>query len=440
VTSGGGPSSDLPAGFWATLGRRVTRRGMVRSTMVLAGGTAAAQLFTAAAAPFITRIYDPSEVGQFGLVLTFVNIAAVVLSLRLEMAIVSCPTEHEASRLARLAILIVPVSTVVATAVFLALVAIPIGPYGSIPLGWALLIPVPLMAVGTIGVLRYWVVRRQEFGLLSHLSMVQSGVRAVSQVLLGLLQSGPVGLFVGDLMGRSAGVVRLAVAELPAIAASSSRTRVSDVRQLLRRHWRFPVISVPSSFVDVFASSLPLPLIGQFYGLEAAGYYVLVGTVLSAPASVVATSVADVFHGRLSELKHTTPSHASRLFLRTAGALAIIAGAIAVPIAILAPVVFPLVFGAGWEPAGELAAVMALRLFSHLVVSPLSRVVYVYEGQASKLLFDVAVLIGTVGAITFASSQGFPLVGAVATLAVTDLVIYGFYGLVLWNLVRRAHP
>jgi O-antigen/teichoic acid export membrane protein len=436
----GDPPPEASLGFWAVLGRRVTRRGMVRGTVVLAGGTAAAQLFTAAAAPFITRIYAPAEVGQLGLILTFVNLAAVVLSLRLEMAIVSSPTEHEAARLARLAMLLVPLSTLFLTVIFVALVAIPIGPYGEIPLWWSLLVPVPLVAVGLIGILRYWVVRRQEYGSLSQLSMVQSGVRAVSQVALGLLQAGPVGLFVGDLMGRSVGVLRLAKAEIPAIAASAPRTRASDARHLMRRYWRFPVISVSSSFIDVLASTVPIPLIGQLYGLEAAGYYVLVLTVLSAPASVVASSVADVLHGRLSELKHTAPAQASHLFLRTAGVLAIIAAAIAVPVAIAAPFVFPFVFGARWEAAGGLAVVMSIRLFAQLVVSPLSRVVYVYEGQTRKLLFDVAVLAGTVGSLSIAKLQGFHLVGAVATLAVTDLAVYGFYGLVMWNLVRRAQP
>lgn len=424
--------------MWATLARRVTRRGMVRGTFVLAGGTAAAQLFTAAAAPFITRLYDPAEVGQFGLVLTFVNLASVVLSLRLEMAIVSCPTDREAARLARLAILLVPLSTLASTLVFLAMVLVPVGPYGEIPAWWTLLMPVPLVAVGLIGILRYWVVRRQEYMPLSQLSLMQSGVRAISQVAFGTVQSGAAGLFVGDLVGRSVGVVRLAAAELPAISASAAHTGASDARVLLRKYWRFPVISVPSSFVDVLAASVPIPLIGQLYGLEAAGYYVIVQTVLTAPASVVATSVADVFHGRLGELRHTAPPQARTLFLRTTAMLAVIAGSIAILIALTAPAVFPFVFGARWNTAGTMAAVLALRMFAHLVVSPLSRVVYVYEGQTSKLVFDVLVLLGTTGALTIATLQDFSLIGAIATLAVTDVVVYGVYWVVMWNLVRTG--
>ena len=432
------PRAEARSGLWATLVRRVTRRGMVRGTIVLAGGTAVAQLFTAVAAPFITRLYNPAEVGQFGLVLTFVNVAAVVLSLRLEMAIVSCPTDDEAARLARLAILLVPLATLASTLVFLALVLVPIGPYGEIPAWWTLLIPIPLVAFGLIGVLRYWVVRRQEYGPLSQLSLVQSGVRAVSQVALGAVQAGAAGLFVGDLVGRSVGVVRLAAAELPAINSSAARTRASDARALLRTYWRFPVISVPSSFVDVLAASVPIPLIGQLYGLEAAGYYVIVQTVLAAPAAVVATSVADVFHGRLGDLRHAAPAQARTLFLRTTGVLAVIAGSIALLIALTAPAVFPFVFGARWGTAGTMAAVLALRMFAQLVVSPLSRVVYVYEGQTSKLVFDILVLLGTTGALSIAKLQGFSILGAVATLAITDAVVYGVYWVVMWNLIRTG--
>jgi O-antigen/teichoic acid export membrane protein len=159
---------------------------------------------------------------------------------------------------------------------------------------------------------------------------------------------------------------------------------------------------------------------------------------LGAPASVVATSVADVFHGRLGELRHAAPAQARTLFLRTTGVLAVIAGSIALLIALGAPAVFPFVFGVRWGTAGTMAAVLALRMFAQLVVSPLSRVVYVYEGQTSKLVFDVLVLLGATGALTIAKLQGFSLIGAVATLAVTDAVVYGVYWAVMWNLVRSG--
>ena len=392
---------------------------MVRGTVVLGGGAAVAQLVTVAAAPVITRLYDPSELGQFGLVVAFLNVSAVTLSLRLEMAIVSSPSREEAARVALLAMLILPLTTIAATAVLLVLIVAPIGPYASLPVAWTLLLPIPLAAVGLVSVLRYRVVRRQDYVPLSQIAVIQSAARGAGQVGLGFLQFGALGLFLGDLLGRVAGTTRLLIRELPDIRASAGRPAWHGARSLLVRYWKFPAYSLPSSFIDTLAGVLPLPLIGQFYGLEAAGYYSLVQTVFALPLTLVARSVADVFHGHVATLARDAPGRVGSLFLRTAGALAAIGVPIGVAVFVLAPALFPFVFGEQWQTAGYVAAVLAPRMVVQMIVSPLSRIVFVYQGQEAKLIFDVVVLSLTIAGLTAANLLGLPFLAAMAVLTLT---------------------
>jgi O-antigen/teichoic acid export membrane protein len=426
--------------LFTRLGRSLRSGGMVRGTVVLGGGTAIAQLFTVVAAPFITRLYSPFELGQFGLVVAFLNIVAATLTLRLEMAIVSCPTREEAARVALLAMLIVPFSTVGATAVLFALTVVPVGPYAEIPVAWTLLVPVPLAAIGVVSVLRYWVVRKEDFVPLSQLAVIQSAARGISVIGLGFLQAGALGLFIGDLLGRIAGTTRLLMRELPGILASAGRPAWAGSRTLLSRYWKFPVLSLPSSFVNTLAGALALPLIGHYYGLEAAGYYALVQTVFALPMTVVARSVADVFHGSVATLARDAPDRVASLFLRTAGAL----GGIGIPIGamaiVLGPALFPLVFGDQWRTAGYVAAALAPRMVGHMIVSPLSRIVFVYEGQEAKLIFDGALLTLTIAALTGSKLLGLTFLAALAILALADLIAYGLYAGILWRLIRRSTP
>lgn len=411
---------------------------MARGTVVLGGGTAAAQLLTALTAPAITRLYSPDQLGQFGLVVGFLNLAAVTVTLRLEMAIVSAPSDEEAARVALLGMLILPFSTVLATAVLVVLIVMPVGPYGDLPVAWTLLVPIPMAAIGLQSVLRYWVIRRQDYVPLSQLAMIQSAARSASQVGLGILQLGALGLLLGDLAGRIAGVTRLMLQELPAIAASAAQPAWRGARALLARYWKFPAYSLPSSFVDALAGALALPLIGAFYGLEAAGYYVLVQTVFALPMTVVGRSVADVFHGRAAEMARDAPDRVAPLFLRTAGVL----GAVALPMwaaaLILAPPIFPAIFGGEWRTAGLVAAVLAPRMVVHLIVSPLSRIVFVYQGQEAKLIFDFALLSLTVASLTGAHLLGLSFLAALTVLAMADIVAYALYAGILWRLIRRS--
>ena len=427
------PTRGLPA-----LRRLFGRGTMARGAAVLGGGTVAAQLVTAITAPAITRLYGPDQFGQFGLVAGFLNIAAVTLTLRLEMAIVSSPSENEAAQVALLGMLILPFSTILATLVLVLLIAVPVGPYGMLPVGWAVLIPIPLGAVGLLEVLRYWVIRRQDYVPLSQLAIIQGAARSGGQVTLGMLQLGATGLLLGDLIGRLAGVARLMVREFPTIVASAGQPAWRGARALLGRYRKFPTFSLPSSFVDTLAGMLALPLVGAFYGLEAAGHYVLVVTVFALPMTVVGRSVADVFHGRAAALARDAPERVAPLFLRTAAILAAIALPVGAASLILAPAIFPIVFGEEWRTAGYVAAALSPRMVVQLIVSPLSRIVFVYQGQEAKLLFDFAVLALTIGSLTGAHLLGLSFLTALVLLAVTDLVAYGLYAGILWRLIRRS--
>ena len=414
------------------------RGGMARGAVVLGSGTAVAGVLTTLTAPAITRLYDPSELGQYGLLAAFVNIAAVTLTFRLEMAIVSCPSREEAARVALLAMLIVPVMTVLSTTVLLAFIILPIGPYAELPAPWAFLVPIPLGAIGLVSVLRYWVVRREDYVPLSQLAVIQSGVRGIGQAGLGLLQVGALGLFLGDVLGRAAGITRLLFRELPDIAKSAGWPTWRSARAMLARYRHYPALSLPSSFVNTLAGALALPLIGQFYGLDAAGYYLLVQTLFAGPVAVVGLSVADVFHGRVAALARDAPERVASVFLRTAGTLSAIAIPVGAATFLLAPLLFPLIFGSEWQPAGYAAAALAPRMVVHMMVSPLSRIVYVYNGQGSKLIFDVALLSLSVASLTGAKLLNLPLVPALSLFALADVVAYAIYAGILWNLVRRS--
>lgn len=428
----------------ATLTRRLQRvlrsGGVGRHAMVLAGGATVAQLLAAAAFPLLTRLYGPPELGQFGLVMAFLHLAAVGLTLRLEMAVVSAPSDPEAARVASAAIVIVPIAATASAAIFFLLIVASIGRYGELAPAWALLVPIPLIAMGLLAVLRSWMVRRQAFAPLSQIAMIQSGVRAGTQVTMGFLGVGSLGLVLGDLIGRAAGVSRLALRELPAIAAAGGGISGGGALDVLRRYWKYPVYSLPSSFLNALPHALVVPIVGQFYGIGLAGQYVLVGTVFAVPLAIVGASVADAFHGRIAELARVSPAAAMGFFVRTVGALALAGIVMGTAVFLGAPTVFPWLFGDEWQTAGYVAAVTAPRMVMHLIVSPVSRVIYVYGGQEAKLLFDSLLLIAIVGSLLTGYLLHLSFIAALAVLTAADVFTYAVYGGILWRLVHRSSP
>jgi O-antigen/teichoic acid export membrane protein len=409
-----------------------------RSVVLLAGGTVIAQAITAGVSPLLTRLYDPGQLGQFGLFTSFVLVASVALSLRYELAIPSTANPMDAARLAIAALLLVPAVAVVATGIYLALIALDIAGYGALPPISAIACLVALLSFGIIGALRYWLVRTGGFAIVAQLGVVQSLGRAVVQVGLGLASVGVSGLLLGEVVGRSLGTTRLIQAGATPIRLAAGTISSGAIRELLRRYYRFPVYGLPSSIINALALYAPLPLIVKFYGLDAGGAFLLVQRVLSIPLAVIGSSVADVFHNRLAAAARSEPHRSRELLARSALALLGIGLPIAVLVVLAGRPIFAFVFGQSWSESGSMASAIAPWALAQFVVYPVSRAVLVYEAQRAKLAFDVVSLVGVVSSLTLASSLGLDAVGAVALLSGVQALAYAFFFLVLWRAVSAG--
>ncbi|HEX5591387.1 MAG TPA: oligosaccharide flippase family protein [Candidatus Limnocylindrales bacterium] len=415
--------------------------GFTRSVAVLAGGTATGQAINVLMAPVVTRLFAPADVGRIGLYLVFIDLASVALLLRLETALVSGRTDREAAQLAVLAFLVLPLTAVAASVLFYVLISQAIGGYNVLERSSALWMVLSLALAGTVAVLRYWLVRANRFRPISQAIITQNAGRAAAQVGFGAAGFGWLGLLAADLLGRGAGLVVTVRAAARAVVAEAGPLRELPARALLRRYWRFPVLALPSSFLDAFALALPIPLITSLYGVEAAGLFVLVQLVLALPTAVIGASVADAFHGRIALLARESPELAAGLFKRTGIALMAIGTPITAAGMLLVPFVFDTIFGEVWHAAGPLVVVMAPWALASLVVGPLSRVVFVYDGQGLKAVYDVLVLILVFGSLTWSAQAGLHLTGAVTVLSVVRVAAYGVYlGLLIWLMRRSGRP
>jgi O-antigen/teichoic acid export membrane protein len=416
---------------------RLYRRGFSHGVLVLAGGAAAAQAINALVSPILTRIFTPGEIGQLGIYLAFVYVASTALSLRYEQAVVAVPARPNAARLAILSAALVPFTSIVAAVVLVALVAAAVGGFGELPLHVAAWAAAAMVATGLFNVLRFWLVREQRFAVISQVLVAQSIGRAVVQVGFGLLAFGLPGLLAADLVGRLLGITRMlrsAGREIAGLAGTADRS----ARSLAGSYNRFPTLGVPSSLINALAFSLPVPLVASAYGLAAAGYLALIQRVLGLPLSIIGASVADALHARMATYARERPDQAPGFFLKTGLALLLIGLPIAAVVALTGPALFSFAFGREWEVAGRVAVAMTPWYLAALVVSPLSRVVLVFSGQASKLIYDVLSLAAVVGAISVGSALALDLVATVWLLSGLQAAAYAVYLVVLYRLVLRA--
>src|SRR5215471_19121107 len=98
---------------------RLRSSTFARNVGTLSAGTALGHAFTLAAAPVLTRIYEPGDFGAFGLFLSFMSVAGDAVTLRFEASIVSGRDESEVAHLTLASLLLaLPLSAIAGTALW----------------------------------------------------------------------------------------------------------------------------------------------------------------------------------------------------------------------------------------------------------------------------------------------------------------------------------
>jgi lipopolysaccharide exporter len=418
------------------------RWGFLRNVALLIGGTALAQGVSILLSPVITRQYTPANLGYFALFTTFINFFLVGTSLKYELGIVSADSEREAAQLGFLSLLFCLPMSLLAGGLLWILMHYALLGFGGLPPFTPLLIMPAIAAGGAFVALRYWFIRQERFGYISHNLVMQHGARALTQVGLGTLGPHATGLFVGEIAGRFTGLGRMLRTFWPSFKPYLRDSTLAEYRSILGKHRKLLVYSLGSSYLDTLAANLALPLLIQAYGSSAGGQFALVQRVLAVPLALISSSVADAFHSRMALHAREASSRMVPFFHRTTLLLLLAAGAPSILLLIAGPRLFGLVFGTPWTTAGTLAVICIPWFLTQFVVSPLSRLVFVLSGQESKLVYDIFVVLGVVAIFVIGRHLGMSSYHAVLALSVVNAVGYAVYYFILLRIVvaySRAH-
>src|SRR5690606_17488452 len=176
----------------------------LKSVGVLAAGTAISQLVAFSVAPLLTRLYSPTDFGLFGVFVSVATMAAVVVTLRLDLAVVVPESDSEAMDVVGVGVL----ATTVTTLCSAVLVIVAGGTLGRL-LGEPEIVPIlahlPLFlgSHGVFQMLNFWSTRTSHFMRLSVAELTRSIAVAGVQVSGGYLRSGTMGLASGQVVGQA---------------------------------------------------------------------------------------------------------------------------------------------------------------------------------------------------------------------------------------------
>jgi len=363
--------------------------------LTVLGGALGAQALPLLAAPLITRLCTPVEMGAFSVWLGVVAVAAIGATLRMETAMI---LDHgPASQQTCFGIVC---DTASLTAVLVTLLAA-FGRYA----GWPIVGALPWTGVLTIG-LGTWLTAMMQttlayatshraFGKAARAKVIAAGTIALAQLTLLYVGGGGPGLVLGQLIGMAAGLLGACRLLKPPPLRAGTSVRAEGIA-FLRRHQAFWRFSLPSNLLNALVGQLPLLMIGIRYGALSAGLFALTQRVLAAPISLLAASVLEVFK-RQSVHDFQTLGNCTQAYRYTFKTLLILGLGPSIVLFFFSPSMFAWIFGDAWRPAGELAQILAPLYFLNFIASPLSYVFFVAGKQKIELVWQVALFVMTTG-------------------------------------------
>ena len=411
----------------------------LRKVALLSGGSAAGHLFTLAVSPVLTRMFGPEDFGTLGLFTSFLAVSGVAVALQYETCIVSASDQSEAAYVALGAAMLAVPTSVTAGLVLWFLIHFSLLGFARLPLYVPVALSCVMCFVGLFAILRYWSLREQNFREVSKAVFVQNAARAALQVAAGWLGLHNAGLIIGETLGRGVGMGRMFRSSWPELGGYARNFRWSECKRVLRKYWKFPLLSFPSALIDALCVSLAVPLLIQEYGPRSGGSYALVWRVLSLPSVLITLAVADTFHTQIAEHVRERPSRVLAFFLRASVILLFVGTVPAVILLLWARPLFVLVLGRQWDVSGAMAAIIVPWFLIQFVVNPLSRTVLVLSGQETKLIWDVLCLIAIPAVFYVARVRQLDVLDSVRLLSLTNAFLYLVYFAVLLRLIIKFH-
>lgn len=363
----------------------VTRGNLVRSVLVASSGNIAAIVLGLGASPYITRLYDPADLGLYSVFMSLVYLVGIFATLRYEYAI-SLPTVEKTA--VNIVVLCVVVSCVLVMTIglithffgdmFWSMGSIVyLRPYQNIFF-------LTLIAWAGYQAYTFWIIRYQKYRQLALVRFSYSVGMISTQITAGLMGAGTVGLILGPMVGYGLGCLFLIFVFFrhPGFASSVSPLEMVSASS---RYRKFAALAAPATLLVKVNSQLPTLLMASLYSLEVAGFCALAQRVVGNPLSTLSQPVTRVFFSRAAELHRQNLPGLSNLYTRTLSRglkLAVLPLVIGMA---CAPLVFAIVFGERWREAGLFCTIMAPMIFTRLLATILSSSFDVLEKQKYQL-------------------------------------------------------
>ena len=364
-------------------------------------GTTIAQAIPIAITPILTRLYTPEDFGVLALFIAITSILGSVANGRYELAIMLPKKDEDAINVAALGLLIALVFAIVLLIPAIFLNTQITNLLGNEQIGfWIYFVPFVVLMTGLFNSLNYLNIRKKLYKDIAKANVYKATALASAQSGLGFIKSGVTGLITGQILSQIVANYRLA--QNTQQNYNFSQVKKKEIKRLAKRYIDFPKFSMWANLGNSLAYNLTNILISFYYMVATLGFYSLAQRVLGMPASLIGSSIGQVYFQEAAKEKQET-GKAVNTFNKTSKKLFILSVVIFTPLYFILPTILGIVLGAEWRIVGEYGQIILPFVATQFIAAALSNTNSIFEKQKISLIWQSGLLVLSISILIFSN-------------------------------------
>jgi O-antigen/teichoic acid export membrane protein len=420
------------------LRNKLKGKSFLKNVLLLAGGTAIAQIIMIASSPIVSRLYSPEEIGVLTVYTSILSMLAAFATLRFELAIPIAEDDIRAVNVLALCVTSVLVISAIVLAIALAFSNSIVKLFNAEqlePFLW--LLSIGVFGIGLYSTTMYWAIRKKAFKDITRTKVNQGIAKASTQIGLGLVSLGPLGLVIGEILGQAFGIRTLSKSFLKNDRKFLGKINPRSMKLMAIRYRKFPLISSWSMLLNTAGLQIPVLILSALYGSEVTGSFGFAQKIVSLPLGLIGVAISQVFFSEGATLSKEDPEKLLKLTTSTSKRLLLLGFLVAAIIIPFGPSIFALVFSDSWREAGVYSQVLSVMLIIRFAVNPISQALSIIEKQGAQFLLDLLRVLAIIAVFYISKLLGFTPFAAVVTYTVAMIIIYLITYLVVIRSLKK---
>nr|WP_289711336.1 oligosaccharide flippase family protein [Aeromonas veronii] len=391
-------------------------------------GAVGAQLIPIVGTLFITRVYTPSDFGQYSSWLSIVLILAVIITLRFEAAL-AMEEDGEGRNIAVFSILLTVLALGLSISFILFVIwyffpnTINLYTFGPI---WTVILASVLLAANTTW--QNWASADGEYKQLNLIRLALASTVTFFQVGIGYWSASELTLILAHLLGLILSFI-LGLFIKP-LKLKIDKNLWFSILSFWRSRKRFPLLSLPADLISAISAQLPVLIITSRFGADIGGILALTMRILGAPIGILGKAILDVFR-RYAATEYKETKSCRVIYIKTFKVLCLGSILLVFGVTIFGELIFSFAFGPEWSAAG-VYAIWLLPMFAlRFIASPLSYTIYIVEKLHVDLLWQIGLLISTIFSLYFFENYKY----VIYAYSISYALLYLVY---LWMTFRMS--